>query len=144
MIGLGTQATKITLQRLFVILGTALALILSVVVVPVSVYASAQKDICISTNGAAAWNESTQTCTPPKGSVTAQSAIETTINILSWIVGVAAVIMIIISGFRFVTSGGDANATKSARSGIIYAVVGLIVVLLAQALVWFVLGEATA
>lgn len=112
-------------------------------VLPEITYANAQKDICISTNGAAAWNESKQTCTPPAGSVTAQSALETTINILSWIVGVAAVIMIIISGFRFVTSGGDANATKSARSGILYAVVGLVVVLLAQAIVWFVLGEAS-
>lgn len=62
------------------------------------------------------------------------------VNIISLIVGIAAVIMIVIGGFKFVTSGGDSNAVKSARSTIIYAIVGLIVVLLAQVIVRFVLN----
>lgn len=61
------------------------------------------------------------------------------INILSLIVGVASVIVIIISGLRFITSGGDSSQTAAARQGIIYAIVGLVVVILAQSIVAFVL-----
>lgn len=64
--------------------------------------------------------------------------IATIINILSVIVGIVAVVMIIINGFRFVTSGGDSNAVSSARNGIIYAVVGLVLVAFAQVIVRYV------
>jgi hypothetical protein len=47
--------------------------------------------------------------------------------------------MIIFGGFRFVTSGGDANATASARNTIIYAVIGLAVAAIAEVLVRFVI-----
>jgi len=65
------------------------------------------------------------------------------INVLSVIIGVVAVIMIIVGGFRYITSGGSPDATKSARQTIIYAIIGLIVVALAQAIAKFVLSEAT-
>lgn len=61
------------------------------------------------------------------------------VEILSWIIGVVAVIMVIVGGFKFVVSAGDANGVKSARSTIIYALVGLVVAALAQILVRFVL-----
>lgn len=102
---------------------------------PATVHANAKKDICISAGNT--WSNGT--CTA-KG-VSAQDAIETVINVLSYIVGVAAVIMIIFGGFRYVTSGGDANASKTARSTILYAIVGLVIVVIAQAIVFFVLGS---
>lgn len=74
---------------------------------------------------------------------TVRSLLRTALNILSWVVGVVAVFMIIIGGFKFVTSGGDANNTKSARDTIIYALVGLVVVVLSQIIVRFVLKEST-
>ena len=62
------------------------------------------------------------------------------INLLSAIVGVVAVIMIIFGGLRYITSGGnDANVT-SAKNTILYAIIGLIVVALAQILVRFTLN----
>lgn len=67
--------------------------------------------------------------------------IGTVVNILSIIVGIVAVIMIIIGGFRFVLSGGDSNNTNSARNTIIYAIVGLVVVAVAQILVRYVLNR---
>ena len=73
------------------------------------------------------------------GGSTVEGAVKGAINILSILVGVAAVIMIIVGGFRYVTSGGDANATKGARDTILYALVGLVVVAIAQAIVKFVL-----
>lgn len=69
--------------------------------------------------------------------------IEGAINIFSVIVGVAAVIMIMIGGFKYVTSNGDSNSVNSAKNTILYAIVGLIVVALAQTIVQFTLRRAT-
>lgn len=63
------------------------------------------------------------------------------IDIMSIIVGIVAVIMIIISGFRYITSGGDSNQIGSAKNTFIYALVGLIIVALAQTIVKFVLSK---
>jgi hypothetical protein len=65
------------------------------------------------------------------------------VNILSVIVGVAAVIMIIIGGFKYVTSGGEASDTAEAKNTIIYALVGIVIVVLAQVLVHFVLNKSS-
>lgn len=69
------------------------------------------------------------------------STVTAILNILSIIVGIAAVILIIINGLRFITSGGDSNSVSAAKNGVIYAIVGLIVVALAQVIVRFVLGR---
>jgi nitrate/nitrite transporter NarK len=69
--------------------------------------------------------------------------IKNIINLLSIIVGIAAIIVIIVSGLRFITAGGDANSISSARNGVIYAVVGLIVAALAQVIVRFVLSKTS-
>jgi len=65
------------------------------------------------------------------------------INILSVIVGVVAVIMIIVGGFRYITSGGDSGKVGTAKNTIIYAIIGLILVALAQIIVNVVLSQAT-
>ncbi len=63
------------------------------------------------------------------------------INIFSVIVGIIAVIMIIIGGFKFITSAGDTGKITSAKHTVIYALVGLIIVALAQFIVRFVLSK---
>jgi len=70
------------------------------------------------------------------------NVIKNIINILSIVIGIIAVIMIIINGLRFITSGGDSQKVASARNGIIYALVGLLFVALAQIIVKFVLSTA--
>lgn len=60
------------------------------------------------------------------------------INIMLFLAGAVAVLMIIIGGIRFVTSGGDAGSVKSAKDTVLYSVIGLIVVILAYAIVSFV------
>lgn len=65
------------------------------------------------------------------------------INIFSVIVGIVSVIMIIYGGFRYVTSGGDSGNVSSAKNTIIYAIIGLVVVALAQFIVQFVLDKVT-
>jgi hypothetical protein len=61
------------------------------------------------------------------------------VNILSVLIGVIAVIMIIIGGFRYITSAGSADRVKAAQQTILYAVIGLVIVALAQVIVRFVL-----
>jgi hypothetical protein len=70
-------------------------------------------------------------------------AIRAVLEILSWIAGIAAVIMIIVAGLKYVTSGGDSSSIASAKTSLIYALIGIIVVALAQTIVRFVLGRAT-
>lgn len=63
------------------------------------------------------------------------------INLFSLLVGIVSVIMIIIGGFQFITANGDSGKITSARTTIIYALVGLVVVLMSQFIVHFVLGR---
>lgn len=69
------------------------------------------------------------------------STLQRIINLITIIVGIVAVIMILFNGFRFITSGGDANQVASARNGLIYAIVGLVVVAFAQIIVRFVINR---
>lgn len=71
------------------------------------------------------------------------SIVKRVIDIFSVVVGVISVIMIIIGGLKYVTSGGDSGNISSAKNTILYAIIGLIVVVLAQVIVRFVLERAT-
>lgn len=69
--------------------------------------------------------------------------IHTVINLLSIVVGVVAVIMIIVGGLRYITSGGSDTSVTGAKNTILYAIIGLIIVALAQIMVRFVLSKVT-
>jgi hypothetical protein len=69
------------------------------------------------------------------------SVLATAINIFSFIVGFAAVIMVIVGGFKYITSAGDSASTSSAKNTILYAVIGLVIVAMAQVIVRFVLDQ---
>jgi hypothetical protein len=62
-------------------------------------------------------------------------------SVLLFIVGAIAVIMIIIGGLRYVISGGDATQVQAAKNTILYALVGIIIAILAYAAVNFVIGS---
>ncbi len=64
------------------------------------------------------------------------------INVFSIVVGVIAVIMIIVGGFRYITSGGKQESVSGAKTTIMYAIIGLVIVALAQLIVRFVLDKA--
>jgi Type IV secretion system pilin len=68
----------------------------------------------------------------------------TVVGIFSVVVGAAAVIMIIYSGFRYITSGGDSGRVGSAKNSLIYAIIGLVVVAIAQLIVHYVLSQANS
>jgi len=62
-------------------------------------------------------------------------------RIIGYLAGVAAIVLIIISGFMYVTSDGDAGKVSSARTTLIYAVIGTVIVAMSQAIIMFVLNR---
>lgn len=70
----------------------------------------------------------------------------TIINVVQWVLGflgLVAVIMILIGGFQWMTAGGNEEKVASAKKIISAAVIGLIVILLAWAIVIFVVSQTT-
>lgn len=85
-----------------------------------------------------------ENCDEWKGSQIAEqnnlmATLRTVINVVVGVVGFVAVVMIIMGGISFATSQGDSSKVAKARNTILYGVVGLIVALLAFAIVNFVL-----
>lgn len=72
--------------------------------------------------------------------ISANDLLKNGLNIFYFVVGIVAVVMIIIAGFRYVTSGGDSKNVEQAKGTIMYAVIGLIVVAAAFAITNFILG----
>lgn len=73
----------------------------------------------------------------------ATGVFKTITDVLLFILGAISVIMIIIGGLRYVISGGDSAAVTAAKNTILYAIVGVIVALLAYAAVTFVIDSFT-
>jgi hypothetical protein len=78
----------------------------------------------------------------PKNQPSLHDIIVAIINIVSSLVAAISVIMIIIGGFRYVTSGGDSSRVGTAKSTIINAIIGLMIAVFAQVIVKFVLNQA--
>ena len=130
------------------ILGALLALAVPVaVIIPVTVSAAEiQNSVCSGANNlAVTTNPANDACkdTATGGVSSVNKLITQIVNILSVIVGVVAVIMIIFGGFKYITSGGKQESVTAAKNTILYALIGLIIVALAQIIVKFVLNRAT-
>jgi hypothetical protein len=90
-------------------------------------------------------SDSPSSC-PTDGGSTAgiNNLLRRIVNIFSAVVGVIAVIMIIVGGLRYITSGGESSMVTSAKNSFIYAIVGLVIVALAQLIVRFVLNQSSS
>lgn len=63
------------------------------------------------------------------------------INLLSYLIGIAAIIGIFASGLRFMLAAGNPESVAAARTGLLYSVVGVVVAVVAQGIVVFVLNN---
>lgn len=70
-----------------------------------------------------------------------ESTFRTITNTIIFIVGAIAVLMLIVGGLRYVISAGDREAVEGAKNTILYAVIGIVVAILAFAIVDFVLDR---
>ncbi|MCX6728155.1 MAG: pilin [Candidatus Saccharibacteria bacterium] len=64
---------------------------------------------------------------------------QTIVNISLYVIGAISVLMLIYGGIRYTTSGGDAKNVTAAKNTILYAIVGIVVAILAYAIVNFVI-----
>lgn len=80
----------------------------------------------------------------PTSLFSAGGVFEVVTNVLLFLIGAIAVIMLVIGGIRYTVSGGDSKAVESAKNTILYAIVGIIVALLAFAIVKFVTQSLAA
>jgi hypothetical protein len=69
--------------------------------------------------------------------------VHTVLQIVFGLAGGAALVIIVVSGLRFVTSQGEPEKTNKARNTIIYAIVGLVVSILAYSIVTFITGNVS-
>lgn len=69
------------------------------------------------------------------------SVFVTVTNVLLFVIGAVAVIMLIIGGVRYVVSAGDQAAVTGAKNTIMYAIIGIVVAFLAYAAVNFVSSQ---
>src|ERR1044072_8090570 len=132
-----------SLRKTIATIGISLGLAAIPVAVPVVVYA---EDPNIGGNLACGTTLSTTTggdCNDQlnTGTTRIQDIVTTIVNIFSIVVGIVAVIMIVVGGFKYITSGGDSGNITSAKNTIVYAVIGLVIVALAQFIVQFVLNK---
>lgn len=67
--------------------------------------------------------------------------IQTGLQLVFGVIGAVAIIFIIISALRLIVSGGDPQAVAKTRQSIIYAAVGLVIVVSAELIVTFVIGR---
>jgi hypothetical protein len=116
-----------------------LLLIAPVLFAPSVVLATTKEKLCQGANVGAG-----QACPggdPAAGDTALTTEIGDIVNLMLYLAGAIAVIVIIYGGIRYVTSTGDAARVKAAKDTIMYAVVGLIVALLAYAIVNFVVNN---
>jgi len=95
---------------------------------------TASESVC----GGAGLTASSGSCEGDSSTLTVGKVIASAVSILSFVIGAAAVIMIVVGAFKYITSGGDSNRIGSAKQTIMYALVGLVVAALAQTIVQFV------
>ena len=101
---------------------------------------AAQTAVC----GGAGLTATSGNCNGDAGSPTVDNVLATAINILSAIAGIAAVVMIMIGGLKYITAGGEPKAAAAAKTGISHALIGLLIAAMAQILVHFVLYRVTS
>lgn len=142
---------------------TGLAILFSVLVLPPpSTGAQSTKELCSGANldlgntkhscvssdgnpaGASNICKDAAGATIPCSDSALNNLIAQILNVFSIIVGVLAVIMIIYGGARYVTSGGDSGKVGESKNTIIFALIGLVIVALAQFIVKFVLNRVAA
>lgn len=117
------------------------------VLIPTSgslVYASSSQltDLCTGITSTST-GTSSGSCGSSSPSTTLGTLAHTIVNTFTYVVGVISIIMLIVAAFKYVTSGGESSKVSSAKNTLIYALVGIVVVVAAQVIVSFVANTAS-
>lgn len=71
------------------------------------------------------------------------NTLKTILNVVLTISGAIAVLMVVVSGVRFITSQGNPSEVSKARNGIVFSIIGLLVIMFAFSIVNFVVFRVT-
>ena len=93
-------------------------------------------DVCSGSNGSSLYCQNKS-----EGETKVKSTIGNVTNLLLMAVGAISIIMIVVGGILFALSNGDSSKVAKARNTVLYAAVGLMVALLASAIVNLVFGR---
>ena len=93
-------------------------------------------DVCSGGNGSSLYCQNKS-----EGETKVKSTIGNVTNLLLMAVGAISIIMIVVGGILFALSNGDSSKVAKARNTVLYAAVGLVVALLASAIVNLVFGR---
>jgi hypothetical protein len=126
------------MKKLFASIAVAIALLAAAPVGISSAYSLVPASDCSGNAAQSAVCEGRNNKTNPL--IGANGLLSKIANIVAVIAGVAAVIIIILAGLRLVQSGGSSEDVAGARRSIIYAIVGLVVIVLARALIGLALN----
>ena len=121
---------------------SALALIPAMAVVAPAAHAQVNPDLCKGINFTS--GEDSTDCGGEDAEGSVRTVIQTVIDVFSIVVGAVSVIMIIIGGLRYITSSGDSGNVQAAKNTILYAIVGLVIVIFAQTIVKFVVNRISS
>lgn len=132
------QIKKIFITLLFALSFMTPALAVISTASAADAFGGAKNEAC---KGVELGGNDTNQCSEANSGGVVSKIVKDLIDLLSVVVGILCVIVIIISGFRYITAGGDSNNIASARNTFIYALVGLIIVAFAQLIVKLVLGK---
>lgn len=126
------------LKRLKIILA---AVALCLCLAPASPVFAAEKDVfdqvkCGGSAGTSAvCNADGNPITGPSGALTRVTTL------VAYIAGIAAILIMIIGGIMYILSGGDSAKVSTAKNTVLYALIGLVVVILARTIIVFVIGK---
>lgn len=98
---------------------------------------------CLNTATSISVNKNTY-CTNLPNVAASHSELTTVLNIAIGIIAAISVMFVVIGGLRYVLSDGDPQKSSRARETIIYAVVGLLIAITAEALVAFALNTVNS
>jgi len=73
--------------------------------------------------------------------LTAEVVVHNVLNIMYFLLGVIAVIVIIVAGITYSTSSGNQASITKAKNMILYAVIGIVVVISAYAITNFIIDR---
>lgn len=127
------------------ILSSILVLSFCLLAVPMSVQAKDILGPSAECSNGTAGTGSSAVCTDDSNTSAANDPIVSKLRniarIIAFIAGAAAIILILVGSLQYVTSNGDSNKIKSARDTVIYALIGLVVIVLAATIIEFVLNK---
>jgi hypothetical protein len=125
------------LAALFALLCLTLAAAVPVQAAPFDFF----KDVCQKAADSTACKDNVDQSSDDNSITGPNGVISKATNILTFIIGAAALIVIIISGLQFVLATGDPARIANARNALIYALIGMGIAVFAQVIVKFVVNK---